>query len=263
MTAYSKFTVDRDEIIGDTKHIHEFYSVYLKNERDIIVWFPPSYLATHKNYPVLYVQDGQNIFNPRTSFIGYDWKMDEVSTVLMENRLVDEFIIVAIYNTKDRLDEYNYFTPKGKSYSKFLTKELKPFIDENFRTLTNYKNTALIGSSMGGLISFQLFWNFPQVFGKAACLSNSFWVNNGEIFKMVEVNPSVRKNAKLYIDCGDLETELLDDFKKMCTTLKSIGYESGKNLECHLQHGAKHSEYDWAARLHIPLKFLFGTGRDL
>ncbi len=259
--AYNKFITDRDEIIGYTQYYHEFYSVYLKNERDIIIWFPPSYLESHKEYPVLYMHDGQNLFNPHTSYIGYDWKIDETATVLMEKNLIEEFIIVGIYNTKDRLEEYNFFTQNGKNYANFIIKELKPYIDEKYRTLTGKNNTAIMGSSMGGLISFQLYWNFPGVFNKAGCLSNSFWVDNGAVFEMVKSNPKIRKNSKLYIDCGTLETELIDDYKKMCELLKDIGYEEEKNLKCFLQEGGRHSEYDWANRVHIPLEFLFGRNR--
>ncbi len=258
MAPFKNYIIDRDEIIGSYEHLHEFYSMYLRNERDVIVWFPPSYFHSHKNFPVLYMHDGQNLFNPHTSFIGYDWKMDETSTILMEDKIIEEFIIVAIYNTKDRLEEYNYFTRKGRNYAFFIIRELKRYIDENFRTLTDAKNTALMGSSMGGLISFQMYWNFPEVFGKAACLSNSFWVDDGAVFDMVKENPEANKNGKLYIDCGSEEKELVGDFKKMCALLKEYGYEENKNLKCEIIEGAKHSEVDWAARAHLPLEFLFG-----
>lgn len=245
-----------DEIIGQVEYIHEFYSCNLKNERDIIVWLPPSYLTSHKRYPVLYMHDGQNLFNPQTSFIGYDWKVDETITQLLNKNEIEEIIVVGIYNTKDRLEEYNYFTAKGKNYAKFIVQELKAHIDENYRTKHSAANTAVMGSSMGGLISFQLVWNMPGVFGKAGCLSNSFWVDNKAVFPMVENNSKKIKDIKLYLDCGDCETELIDDNTNMYKLLYETGYKD--NLKWHVQEGAVHSEVDWAKRLYIPLKFLFG-----
>ncbi len=248
--------LNRDEIIGLTEMVHDYYSVFLKNERDIIVWLPPSYNFSDKYYPAIYMQDGQNLFNPNTSFIGYDWKVDEVCTKLMNEKIIEEFIVIGIYNTKDRLDEYDYSTPKGKKYSSFIMRELKPYIDENFRTKSGADNCAVAGSSMGGLISFQLAWNFPHVFGLAACLSNSFWASDHYVFDMISNETTASKISKLYIDCGDQEKELLPDFYRMCKTLKKKKF-TNKNLLCHLEKNARHSEYDWARRLNKPLKFLF------
>ena len=222
--------VNSNEIIGDTEYLHEFYSVHLKNERDIVVWLPPSYHNSDKDYPVLYMQDGQNLFNPYTSFTGYDWKVDEVTNALINTRQIDEIIIVGIYNTNDRLNEYNYFTDTGKKYASFILKELKPFIDEKYRTVSKVSGTAVMGSSMGGLISFQLFWNFPKVFGKAACLSNSFWVDDGKVFKMVnDVDSLITSKNKLYLDCGTEEKELIGDYRKMVKILSDKEFEEDKN----------------------------------
>ena len=251
---FSKF--NRDEIVGHVEYIHEFYSYNLKNERDIIVWLPPSYSHSHKRYPVLYMHDGQNLFNPQTSFLGYDWKVDETITQLLTKKEIEEIIVVGIYNSKDRLEEYNYFTSKGKSYAQFIIQELKTYIDENFRTKHNSSNTAVMGSSMGGLISFQLAWNIPGVFGKAGCLSNSFWVDDKAVFPMVENDSKKIKNIKIYLDCGDCETELINDNTNMYKLLDEIGYK--ENLKWHIEEGGVHSEVDWAKRLYIPLKFLFG-----
>ncbi len=257
-TEIKNYIQNIDEIIGDIEYVHEFYSVHLKTERDILIWFPPSYFESNKEYPVLYMHDGQNLFDPHTSFTGYDWKVDEVTTKLIEENSVNEFIIVAIYNTKDRIDEYNYFTQKGKAYARFIIKELKPFIDEKYRTIPKASGTGLMGSSMGGLISFQLFWNFPKIFGKAACMSNSFWVNDRAVFKMVnDVNSLITLKNKLYIDCGTEEKELLPDFIKMVKILSEKNFEIEKNFHFYLAKGGHHSEVDWAKRLHIPLKFLF------
>jgi predicted alpha/beta superfamily hydrolase len=107
-----------------------------------------------------------------------------------------------------------------------------------------------------------LFWNFPKIFGKAACLSNSFWVNDRKIFSMVkEVNNEFNEKNRLYIDCGTGEKELLGDYKKMVALIKSLS-TNDKNFFHHLEEGSRHTEYDWAQRLHIPLKFLFGKNQS-
>jgi len=251
--------VNSNEIIGDIEYLHEYYSTHLKNERDIIIWLPPSYHNSDKDYQVLYMQDGQNLFNPFTSFTGYDWKVDEITTGLINSQQIDETIVVGICNTNDRLNEYNFFTETGKKYARFILRELKPFIDEKYRTVSKASGTAIMGSSLGGLISFQLFWNFPKVFGKAACLSNSFWVDDGEVFKMVnEVNDLITNKNKLYIDCGTEEKELIGDFRKMVKILNDKEFTEKKNFHYYLDDGSYHTESDWAKRLHIPLKFLFG-----
>ncbi|MBI1931948.1 MAG: alpha/beta hydrolase [Ignavibacteriales bacterium] len=255
----NSYIINSDEIVGDIEYLHEFYSVNLKNERDIIILLPPSYNISAKRYPVLYMQDGQNLFNPITSYIGYDWKVDEVLSKLFASKIVEEIIVVGIYNYKDRFDEYNYFSEKGKKYASFLIKELKSFIDENYRTFPFASQTAVMGSSLGGLFSFQLFWNFPKIFGKAACLSNSFWVNEGEIFRMIKNVPlNITDKLKLYIDCGSEESELINDFIKMTEYLLENNFKDSLNFKSYLDIGGKHTESDWAKRLHLPLEFLFG-----
>ena len=258
-TDQKNYIVDSEEIIGEIEYLHEFYSINLKNERDIVIWLPPSYHYSDKKFPVLFMQDGQNLFDPNTSFIGHDWKVDEVVNGLIKDRLIQEIIVVGIYNTKDRLNEYNYFHPTGKRYAAFLIKELKPLIDENYRTFNKASETALMGSSMGGLISFQLFWNFPNIFGKAACMSNSFWVNDRQVFKMIKEKESqFSVKNRLYIDCGSEETELIEDFRRMEKALKKINKEEVFSFGSYVDRGSRHNENDWAKRLFIPLRFLFG-----
>lgn len=251
-----------DEIIGHHELLHEFYSIHLKNERDIIIWFPPSYQSSSKRYPVLYMHDGQNLFSPSTAYIGKDWRVDETATNLINQRKIEELIIVGIYNTSERLEEYNLWTEKGKNYFQFIRKELKPYIDEQYRTKTDRNNTYVMGSSLGGLYSFQLIWYYPNIFSKAACLSNSFWVDDRKIFKEVKKDKAPLKDITLYIDCGDEEKKLIDDSKKMIKLLKETGYVNNQNLFSHIEKGGKHSEEDWANRLHIPFTKLFPRKND-
>lgn len=254
----NKPQVGQEDIVGHIEFHHEFYSISLKNERDIIIWLPPSYQSSNKKYPVLYVHDGQNLFSPHTSYIGHDWRIDEVLTELIKENKVEEIIVVGIYNNKDRLEEYNYFKTRGKKYVQFILKELKPFIDQNYRTKCDKTNTAVMGSSMGGLMSFQMAWHYPKIFGKAACISNSFWTDNRKIFETVANDNRDHKEQKIYIDCGCDEKQLIRDNKEMCLLLRKKGFVNKKNLFCNFVKGGKHSEIDWSQRIDIPLKFLFG-----
>lgn len=255
-TKSENFMFHRDEIIGEWDHHHDFYSVHLKNERDVIVWLPPTYNSSYKRYPVLYVHDGQNLFNPQTAFIGVDWRIDETVTALIQKKKIREVIVIGIYNTKDRLEEYNMFTRKGKQYSDFIIKELKPFIDDNYRTIKNSENTMVMGSSLGGLISFQLLWYKNNIFGSAACLSSSFWVDNKRMLTEVKRESKPKHPVKIYLDCGSEEKELIEDNKEMMKKLKQIGYAESVDIMTHIEEYGRHTESDWAKRLNIPLEFI-------
>ncbi|MEO8399972.1 MAG: alpha/beta hydrolase-fold protein, partial [Ignavibacteriaceae bacterium] len=195
---WMKKKVGKIKIVGTVKYHKKFKSTFLQNERDIIVWLPPSYnTELEKKYPVLYMHDGQNIMDPKTSFAGVDWRADETATKLIKEHKLNEIIIVGIYNTPDRLEEYSD-SKKGENYIKFLIEELKPFIDSNYRTKIDKENTAVMGSSMGGLISFLIVWKYPDVISKAASLSTSFYYDNEKAIEMVK-NENVQKNIKVYI----------------------------------------------------------------
>ncbi|MCK7520815.1 MAG: alpha/beta hydrolase-fold protein [Ignavibacteriales bacterium] len=142
------------------------------------MWLPPSYeLNLEKRYPVLYMHDGQNVFDPATSSFGYDWRADEVADSLINAETINEIIIVGIYNTTDRGFEYSY-SPLGYKYMDFVVSKLKPFIDSEYRTLPDAENTAVAGSSLGALITFMLSWNYPDVFSKAACFSSALKIQD-------------------------------------------------------------------------------------
>src|SRR3972149_12055157 len=144
------------------------------NDRDIIVWLPPRYYENkYERFPVLYVHDGQNMIDPVTSAFGVDWKIDEAADTLIKKGFIKPIIIVGIYNTQDRSDEY---APgkTGHDYMNFIVNNLKPFIDSTYRTLPDRENTATGGSSLGGLISFMMLWEYSKVFSVAACVSPAF-----------------------------------------------------------------------------------------
>lgn len=253
-----KKTKSRKKIAGKVRYHKNFYSKFLDNDRDIIVWLPPSYnKMNEKRFPVLYMHDGQNIMDPETSFAGVDWQADETAARLIKDNKIEEIIIVGIYNTKDRLEEYSD-SERGNLYMQFIIKELKTFIDSSYRTLTDKNNSALMGSSMGGLISFLIAWKYEDIFAKAACLSSSFYYNDEKAIKMVKEYTGKKKEIKLYIDHGE---DGLPRGQKMFGVLTEKGYVIGTDIDYFYDPGAQHNEAAWAARLARPLIFLFNPGK--
>jgi predicted alpha/beta superfamily hydrolase len=248
-------------ITGTLKYHYNFYSNSLKNERTIVVWLPESYeTERQKRYPVLYMHDGQNLFDPHTSYIGVDWQMDETADSLIKKGEIQEIIIVGIYNTPDRIEEYSD-TEKGRAYMDFIIHDVKPFIDNNYRTLPDRDHTAVMGSSMGGLISFFLIWRYPQIFSKAGCLSTSLYWNNGALLKEIENFTGQKPEIKIYLDSSGKGSEgrMKPDYENLKTLLISKGFEDGKDVEYYFDKEGDHSERSWSKRVWQPLKFLFGT----
>jgi len=188
---------------GEVEYQRAFRAVKLANVRDVAVLLPKSYrTAAGKRYPVLYMHDGQNCFDPSTSFLGVDWQVDETVAALNERGTLQETIVVAVSNTSGRMREYAD-TPAGHDYMDFLAHDLKPFIDGKYRTLTDRDNTAVMGSSMGGLISFLCLIYHPEVFGKADCLSTTLSIGADLLFQKAEALKPASARARLYFDAGD------------------------------------------------------------
>lgn len=251
-----KTTLEENDIVGKVEYHKDFTSSLLDNKRDIIVWLHSGYNPQKnpdKNYPVVYMHDGQNIFDPKTSYAGADWRVDETVTKLIKQKKIKEIIVVSIYNTHDRLEEYSW-SDKGQKYLKFIIEELKPFIDSNYKTMPGKENTAIMGSSMGGLISFYAAWHHPEVFSMAGCLSSSFYFNNDRSIKQVEFYNGPKKQVKFYIDHG--EDGLIRGQKMFCL-LTQKGYVVGTDIDYYYAPGAEHNEKEWASRLERPLLFFF------
>jgi len=226
--------------------------------RDVIVWLPPSYAgAPEQRYPVLYMHDGQNIVDPNTSYTKVDWQVDEAVDSLSRQGRMPEIIIVGVYNTPDRSTEYND-TDLGRAYLRFLVDDLKPMIDTTYRTLPDRANTAVMGSSMGGLISFLAAWEHPEVFSKAACLSPYF---PEDLPQKVQSRAWDTANLRLYLDNGgdELDTQLQEGTDAMLKVLPARGFTEGDNLMWVRDPAAAHNERAWATRIWRPLLFMFGT----
>jgi predicted alpha/beta superfamily hydrolase len=227
----------------------------MDTNRDFFVWLPPEYDENiARRYPVLYMHDGQNLIDPKTAYAGKDWQVDETVTRLIKEYRIKEIIVVGIYNSKDRLEEYSD-TEKGEKYLKFIIEELKAFVDSKYRTLSDTKNTAIIGSSMGGLASFLAAWEHPEVFSMAGCMSSSFYYNDDKVFKMLDEYDGPKKHIKIYIDHG--EDGLIRGQRMFCK-LTQMGYIVGTDLDYFYAPKAEHNETEWAKRLERPFIFFFG-----
>ena len=242
-------------VVGNVEYHRDIYSRILDGKRDFFVWLPAGYEDNiSKKYPVLYMLDGQNLIDPKTSFAGKDWQVDETTTKLIGEHKIKEIMVVGINNTKDRLEEYSD-SEKGEKYRKFMIEELKPFVDSKYRTLSDSANTAVIGSSMGGLASFLIAWQHSEVFSMAGCMSSSFYYNDDKIFKMIDGYDGPKKHIKFYIDHG--EDGLIRGQKMFCK-LTQLGYVIGTDIDYFYARGAEHNESEWAKRLERPLIFFFG-----
>lgn len=227
--------------------------------RDIYVYLPPKYQESNKSYPVIYMHDGQNLFDPTRAFLGQTWKAQSTLNYLIKNNFIEPVIVVAIDNSKDRLWEY---TPTqsdrrdgggADQYLNLIVNQLVPAIDSEFRTLKGSKNRAMLGSSLGGLVSIYSAIETPNVFGKIAALSPSLWWDNKIILKLLK--ESQLSLDKVWLDCGSTEGEIVESVN----SAEDIFLEqlNQNQLKVIIQEGAEHSEKFWAARLPYVLYFLF------
>ncbi len=229
--------------------------------RDVVVWLPPGYAAGSKRrYPVLYMHDGQNIFDPKTSSFGKDWQVDEACDSMVRAGRIPPMIVVGIYNHgPDRRAEYSP-GEKGAAYMNFLIHQLKPLIDSTYHTLPDRKHTYVGGSSMGGLISFMLCWEHPEVYSKAICMSPAFQFLHFDYLPHVVGDQGKRRKVQWYIDNGGkgLELELQPGIDAMRKALDAKGYRAGKDYFWVLDAEAEHFETAWAQRMPGALELLLG-----
>ncbi|HYI01129.1 alpha/beta hydrolase [Hyalangium sp.] len=249
--------------VGGTLHkVHDFHSPQLDNSRTLIISLPPSYAENPlKRYPVLYMHDGQNVFEDATSFTGVSWGVDRTRDSLVVQGLMDEIIVVGISNMGTRRG-YEYTAGPASergggadSYGRFLVETVKPWVDRQYRTLPGREDTALMGSSLGGLISFYLGTRYPHVFSKVACLSSAFGWNGVDLVSEVERwrEPLA---VKFYIDAGTHRDPRIPTLR-MKEALEAQGYVQGEGMYHYEDKGGRHTEASWAARVHRPLRYLF------
>jgi predicted alpha/beta superfamily hydrolase len=240
--------------------LSDVYSPELANRRDVLVSLPPSYHAGRRSYPVLYMHDGQNLFDPATSFAG-DWGLGRIMAAAARRGL--EAIVVGVPNRgAERLDEYSPFPDRtargggrGAAYVGFLARTLKPLVDRRFRTRASRDHTLIAGSSMGGLISLYAVFRQPAIFGAAGVLSPSLWFGGGAIFSSVARAAFVP--ARIYLDIGALEgAEHVANARRMRDLLLAKGYRSGQDLRWLESRAGRHDERSWGRRFARALPWL-------
>ena len=238
-----------------------FFIPQLDRKRKVWVYLPPDYETSTKRYPVIYMQDGQNLFNEQTSFSG-EWKVDETMNALF-NAGDYGAIIVAVENGGwRRLDEYSPWYNnqleaggEGEKYAEFLVKTLKPYVDASYRTLPAKEYTGIIGSSMGGLITHYIAMEYQNVFSKVGVLSPSFWFSN-EAFSHT-TSKGKRGDLKYYTIAGQGEgSEMLGGLNKMIDVMGTIGFGSN-DIRKIIHPDGKHDEGYWAREFGNAYKWLF------
>ena len=250
--------------------------------RDVDIWLPPGY-ARHpeRRYPVLYMHDGQNLFDPALSYTGVDWGIDETMTRLVAEARIREAIVVGVWNTPRRLQEYMPRKPVTAStlaigvdgmaplpaagivsddYLRFLVEELKPAIDASFRTLPGRDDTAIMGSSMGGLVSLYAISEYPQVFGGAAGVSTHWPIGDGVVVDWLGAHLPDPATHRIYFDHGTatLDAGYAPYQQRMDALMRKAGYVEGRDWISRTFDGAAHNEQAWRARVEVPLRFLLG-----
>ncbi len=253
-------------LTGNIRFHRDLPSRFLSRSRDVIVYLPPGYENDlHVSYPVLYLQDGQNLFDAATSFVpGHDWKADETAEKLIETGEIHPLIMVGIYHTSEgRIEEY---TPakdlkhddggKARLYGRFLTEELKPFIDSVYRTLPGPSHTAIGGSSLGALVSIFTALNYSDVFGALIAFSPSVWWNQQRMVTRVR-GLRGKRAVRVWLDIGTEEGPgALQSVRNTRDAFVDKGWVVGQDLHYEEIEGGRHSEDAWAARFGDVLRWL-------
>ena len=251
-------------LTGDFRTHESFHSQHLEQDHTILVLLPPGYDADpNRRYPVLYLHDGQNVFDKATS-VGEEWRVDETALGLITAGAIEPLIIVGIYNTGEaRIDEY---TPTGDKrlggghaddYGRMIIEELKPLVDRAYCTKPDAANTGIAGSSLGGLVSLHLGFTHPAVFTKIAALSPSVWWGRKAILKTIREARS-KPPIRMWVDMGTAEGRKgLDDARLLKAALVGLGFTPGGDLHYAEYEGATHSEQAWSERVGPMLEFLF------
>jgi hypothetical protein len=282
---------------GRLEHVRNFPSAHV-DPRHVSVWLPADYDPKGAPYDVLYMHDGQNLFDPATSYTKVDWGVDEAATKLMGEGAIRRTIVVGIWNTPKRLREYvpakafdrlpaRYLdrvrglyqgAPLSDGYLRFIVRELKPYVETRYNVASGPAHTAIMGSSMGGLISLYAIAEYPNIFGAAGCLS-THWplllppegqeLSDADVNTVATAFQGYLKSAlprpgrhRIYFDHG---SETLDRHyaryqARIDRLFADRGWRQGRDLISRNFPGAAHNEQAWRARVDVPLGFLLASG---
>jgi predicted alpha/beta superfamily hydrolase len=255
-----------------TGHIHilrGFRSAALDNARDVTVYLPPGYFdpeAAARRYPVLYMHDGQNLFDAATAFIpGHDWGLDEAAQVLITAQRIEPLIIVGIDHAgplraaelTPTYDARHKAGGRSADYARMMIQELKPYLDSHYRTRPERDATGVGGSSLGGLISLYLGVTHPDVFGRLALVSPSLWWDRRRLLQEVRAMET-KLPLRIWLDVGTGEgSGTVYNVRMLKNALLRLGWTRGVDLQYVEAAGADHSEAAWALRIGSALEFLF------
>jgi predicted alpha/beta superfamily hydrolase len=233
----------------------------LNRQRTVRVYLPPGYEGSRRRYPVLYMHDGQNLFDDATAYAG-EWGVDETLNALAQSQGL-RLIVVGIDNGGvERIHELNPFDNpefgrgEGEQYLAFVVKVLKPWVDQHYRTRPDRRHTAIMGSSMGGLISSYALSHYPEVFGGAGVFSPAYWMAP-QVFADTEAHPP-RTSARIYFYAGGSESgTMVSDMKRMVALLERAGLPP-RRLEVTINPVGQHNEAAWRAEFPRAVTWLFG-----
>ncbi len=237
-----------------------FPSQRLRRELSLRVYLPPGYSEnTLKRYPVVTMLDGQNLFFPAEAFLGREWQVDETLDRLDEMNVIDQVLVVGL-DSQERMRDYT--EPGVEAYGRALVEELVPWVDSELRTLPGPRNTAILGSSLGGVAAFYVAWRWPERFGLAGCLSSTFGYQDELLARVRAEGRPGREALRLYLDSG-WPNDNYEATLSMAAALIEAGFGLGREL-VHLAYPlAQHDERAWSSRLHVPLQLFSGKLRRL
>ncbi len=257
---------------GDIRLHEKFHSKGLGNDRALIVYVPPGYeKAAGTRYPVLYMHDGQNLFDTSTSFMGLEWGADEAAQRLILAGRMEPVIIVGIYNTPDRMNEYTPWKDsvrgsggKGEEYERFVIEEVKPFVDGAYRTQPDRKHTAVAGSSLGGLISLDMCLRHADVFSMGGVMSPALQWADRRVIRDAKAGCKALKECRIWLDMGSREGASIWEFnagiswtRELVTVFDGCGLAPGRDYYYFEDVGALHNEGAWARRIDKMLLYFF------
>jgi len=265
ISGWAKPVQKKNTASKNVKILSENFSIpQLNATRRIWIYLPPDYENSKKKYPVIYMEDGQNLFNEATSFSG-EWKVDETLDGFSKSGKFKAIVVGIDNGGSERLNEYSpwknekYGGGKGEFFTEFLVKTLKPYIDKTYRTLPQPQNTAIIGSSMGGLISLYAGVKNPSVFGKIGIFSPAFWFAENDLKKFLNENSNQLKQTKFYFLAGSKESEnMVSDINEVVEILKSKDIPE-ENIKTKFDEEGTHSENYWSKEFPAALIWLFGN----
>ena len=259
-------------LTGDIRH-HTLESRYV-GSRDFLVYLPPGFSQQDSwRYPLALLHDGQNIFDAKTAVFGVEWGVDEAAERLIVEQRLRPLIMVAIYNSENRIAEYTPFPDQqhgggeAQNYRRFLVEELLPFLEGTYPLTNSREERAVIGSSLGGLLSLYLGWTQSEHFGMVGALSPSLWWGGRGLITGLAGTAAPKFRPRIWLDAGTHESgadsngngvpDLLDDLRTLRAVLVYQGYQEGLDLHYHEWEGQTHDEQSWSSRVGDVLECFF------